>query len=47
MKPIRPRSWWTSRGRETTQYVADIYKYYLAYRMADEIRERKAAAKNK
>jgi hypothetical protein len=21
-------------GRETTQYVANIYKYYLAYRMA-------------
>jgi membrane-bound lytic murein transglycosylase MltF len=33
-------------GRETTQYVANIYKYYLAYRMAGEIR-RTAAAKSK
>jgi len=29
-------------GRETTQYVANIYKYYLAYRMASQIRDRKA-----
>ena len=30
-------------GRETTQYVANIYKYYIAYRMAGQIRS--AAAK--
>jgi membrane-bound lytic murein transglycosylase MltF len=29
-------------GRETTQYVANIYKYYLAYRLADQIRTRKS-----
>jgi membrane-bound lytic murein transglycosylase MltF len=31
-------------GRETTQYVANIYKYYLAYRMAAPTRERRRAA---
>lgn len=25
-------------GRETTQYVANIYKYYLAYKLADAVR---------
>ncbi len=25
-------------GRETTQYVSNIYKYYLAYRLLDERR---------
>jgi len=28
-------------GRETVQYVSNIYKYYLAYRMVTEQRERK------
>jgi membrane-bound lytic murein transglycosylase MltF len=28
-------------GRETTQYVANIYKYYLAYRMAEAMQQRK------
>ena len=33
-------------GRETTQYVANVYKYYICYRMADEtIQRREAAAK--
>ncbi|HXK03289.1 MAG TPA: transglycosylase SLT domain-containing protein [Verrucomicrobiae bacterium] len=32
-------------GRETTQYVANIYKYYVAYRMASQIRDQKAARK--
>jgi len=31
-------------GRETTQYVANIYKYYLAYRMAAGTRERRKEA---
>jgi membrane-bound lytic murein transglycosylase MltF len=31
-------------GRETTQYVANIYKYYLAYRMAAGTRERRREA---
>jgi membrane-bound lytic murein transglycosylase MltF len=31
-------------GRETTQYVANIYKYYLAYRMAAGNRERRREA---
>ena len=29
-------------GRETTQYVANIYKYYVAYRMALQVRESRA-----
>jgi membrane-bound lytic murein transglycosylase MltF len=33
-------------GRETTQYVANIYKYYLAYRLADQIRTRPPARKS-
>jgi membrane-bound lytic murein transglycosylase MltF len=28
-------------GRETTQYVANIYKYYIAYRMAAEMRSKR------
>lgn len=28
-------------GRETVQYVSNIYKYYIAYRMVTEQRERK------
>jgi membrane-bound lytic murein transglycosylase MltF len=31
-------------GRETTQYVANIYKYYIAYRMATQMLTRKQAA---
>ena len=31
-------------GRETTQYVANIYKYYLAYKLAEEEEERKKQA---
>jgi membrane-bound lytic murein transglycosylase MltF len=30
-------------GRETTQYVANVYKYYIAYRMAWQSRERRLA----
>jgi membrane-bound lytic murein transglycosylase MltF len=33
-------------GRETTQYVANIYKYYLAYRLANQIRTRPPAGKS-
>jgi membrane-bound lytic murein transglycosylase MltF len=33
-------------GRETTQYVANIYKYYLAYRLASQIKTRPAARKS-
>jgi membrane-bound lytic murein transglycosylase MltF len=32
-------------GRETTQYVANIYKYYVAYRMASQTRERHLASR--
>jgi membrane-bound lytic murein transglycosylase MltF len=32
-------------GRETVTYVSNIYKYFLAYRLVEEERERKAAAK--
>ena len=28
-------------GRETVQYVSNIYKYYIAYRMVTEQRKRK------
>ncbi len=31
-------------GRETVQYVANIYKYYLAYTMLSEQRDRRAQA---
>jgi len=34
-------------GRETTQYVANIYKYYIAYRMAWQARERRSAHQTK
>jgi membrane-bound lytic murein transglycosylase MltF len=32
-------------GRETVTYVSNIYKYYVAYRLATEEGERRAAAK--
>ena len=32
-------------GRETVQYVSNIFKYYLAYRMLEEERETRAKAK--
>jgi membrane-bound lytic murein transglycosylase MltF len=32
-------------GRETVQYVANIYKYYLAYTMIEEQRQERAKAK--
>jgi membrane-bound lytic murein transglycosylase MltF len=32
-------------GRETVQYVSNIYKYYLAYRMVEEQREAQEKAK--
>jgi hypothetical protein len=31
-------------GRETVTYVSNIYKYYVAYRLLIEERERRAAA---
>ena len=34
-----------SIGRETVQYVANIYKYYLAYQMVVEQQEQRAKAK--
>jgi membrane-bound lytic murein transglycosylase MltF len=34
-----------SIGRETVQYVANIYKYYVAYQMVMEEREQRAKAK--
>jgi membrane-bound lytic murein transglycosylase MltF len=34
-------------GRETTQYVANIYKYYVAYRMAAQINEAQTARKTR
>ncbi|MGH8242539.1 MAG: lytic transglycosylase F, partial [Steroidobacteraceae bacterium] len=34
-----------SIGRETVQYVANIYKYYLAYQMATEQMKQREAAK--
>jgi len=33
-----------SIGRETVQYVSNIYKYYLAYQMVVEQMEARAAA---
>jgi len=33
-------------GRETVTYVANIYKYYIAYRLAVEEAERRAVAKS-
>ena len=32
-------------GRETVTYVANVYKYYVAYRLVVEETERRAAAK--
>jgi membrane-bound lytic murein transglycosylase MltF len=32
-------------GRETVQYVSNIYKYYVAYKLAMEEQEEKARAK--
>jgi membrane-bound lytic murein transglycosylase MltF len=32
-------------GRETVQYVSNIYKYYVAYRLAVTQTEQRAAAK--
>ena len=34
-------------GRETTQYVANIYKYYIAYRLAGETYQRRLEAGKK
>src|SRR5512134_3113894 len=34
-------------GRETVTYVSNIYKYYVAYRLMNEDRERRATAKQK
>jgi hypothetical protein len=31
-------------GRETVTYVANIYKYYIAYRLTSEENSRRAAA---
>jgi len=33
-------------GRETVQYVSNIYKYYLAYKMLLEQREERLKAKS-
>ncbi len=33
-------------GRETVTYVSNIYKYYVAYRLIVDQKDRKAAAKN-
>ena len=32
-------------GRETVTYVSNIYKYYVAYRLISEQRDRRQAAK--
>ena len=32
-------------GRETVQYVSNIYKYYIAYRLANERHEERSKAK--
>jgi len=32
-------------GRETVTYVANIYKYYVAYRLVVEERERRKVSK--
>ena len=32
-------------GRETVTYVSNIYKYYIAYRLLADQRERRDAAK--
>jgi len=33
-------------GRETVQYVSNIYKYYLAYKMVIEQRDERLKAKS-
>ena len=32
-------------GRETVQYVSNVYKYYLAYKMVEEQREEREKVK--
>jgi len=32
-------------GRETVQYVSNIYKYYIAYKLVAEQTQRRTAAK--
>jgi hypothetical protein len=32
-------------GRETVQYVSNIYKYYLAYRLAEDLEQEQEAAR--
>ena len=34
-------------GRETVQYVSNIYKYYLAYKLVTEEREQREAARQR
>ncbi len=34
-------------GRETTQYVANIYKYYVCYRLAGDTYQRRRVAEKK
>jgi membrane-bound lytic murein transglycosylase MltF len=34
-------------GRETTQYVANVYKYYVAYRLAGDIAQRRREAEKR
>jgi membrane-bound lytic murein transglycosylase MltF len=34
-------------GRETTQYVANIYKYYVCYRLAYDTQQRRQGAEKK
>ena len=34
-------------GRETVQYVGNIYKYYIAYRLISETRKKKMELKKK
>jgi len=34
-------------GRETTQYVANTYKYYICYRLAGETNQRRLEAERK
>ena len=34
-------------GRETVQYVANIYKYYVAYKLASQVTDNKAVVSSK
>jgi len=34
-------------GRETVKYVADVYKYFVAYSLAEKLTEKKAEAKKR